>query len=150
MRCRHAAAEKIGRRNLPRVLQFVESLAEYVDVVIHSVAHREHTKQVAAWCRQNGYAHVVQPLHSKSDFAVHCAKHWQPSAPTGKFSCSYTEYPKMRYYSLDGVELPCCFIKDTRAYEGLGAMIQHQSSGTWPRVCVGCRYATPATATPLP
>jgi MoaA/NifB/PqqE/SkfB family radical SAM enzyme len=138
-----AAADKIGRRNLPRVLNFVESLAAHVDIVIHSVAHREHTDKVAAWCRSKGYAHVVQPLQTKPDFAIHYAKHWKASAPTGRFSCPYTALPKMRYYSLDEVELPCCFIKDTREYQGIRAMHEHESSGTWPAVCVGCRYAKP-------
>jgi MoaA/NifB/PqqE/SkfB family radical SAM enzyme len=136
-----AAADRIGRRNLPRVLKFVEALAPHVAIVIHSVAHREHTDGIAAWCRKNGYTHVIQPLQTKPDFAIHYAKHWQASAPEGRFHCSYTARPKMRYYSLDGLELPCCFIKDTRQYPGLDKMLEHQSSGTWPAVCVGCRYA---------
>jgi MoaA/NifB/PqqE/SkfB family radical SAM enzyme len=135
------AAERVGRRNLARVLQFVNSLAAHVEVVIHSVAHREHTDQVADWCRQNQYRHVVQALQTKPDFAIHYAKHWQAPTPTRAFSCKYLSSPQMRYYSLDSLEMPCCFIKDTSAYAGIEAMRAHQQAGSWPSVCVGCRHA---------
>jgi pyruvate-formate lyase-activating enzyme len=136
-----AAAEVIGRYNLPRVKTFVQSLASHLKVVIHSVAHAEHTPAVAAWCRENNYSHVVQPLQTKPDYAVRYPVPLPVAEPVGKFSCGYIESPQMRYYSLDAVELPCCFIKDTDAYEGIEAMQRHQAVGTWPKVCVGCRYA---------
>jgi MoaA/NifB/PqqE/SkfB family radical SAM enzyme len=136
-----AAAEKIGRYNLRRVLQFVESLAAHVKVVIHSVAHREYTSKVAAWCVQNNYRHIVQPLQTKPDFSVRYPQHRRPAEPTDEFSCDYLAAPRMRYYSLDSTELPCCFIKDTSTYEGMDAMSAHQKNGTWPSVCIGCRYA---------
>jgi MoaA/NifB/PqqE/SkfB family radical SAM enzyme len=140
-----AAAEKVGRRNLARVLQFVTSLAAHVEVVIHSVAHREHTAKVASWCSQNEYRHVVQPLQTKPDFAIHYAKHWKAPAPRGAFSCKYLSAPRMRYYSLDSLEMPCCFIKDTSAYGGIEVMQAHQGAGSWPSVCVGCRHAASET-----
>lgn len=136
-----AAAQVIGRYNLPRVKAFVQSLASHVKVVIHSVAHPEHTPAVAAWCRENHYGHVVQPLQTKADYAIRYPVPVPLAGPMGDFSCGYIESPQMRYYSLDAVELPCCFIKDTGAYEGIEAMQRHQSAGSWPKVCVGCRYA---------
>jgi len=136
-----AAAEKIGRYNLPRVLSFVAALAPLVQVVIHSVAHREHTTRIAAWCRQNKYRHIVQPLQTKPDYAFRYGQHSKPAKPKGGFSCDYVASARMRYFSLDSVEMPCCFIKDASAYEGMAAMLAHQRNRTWPVVCVGCRYA---------
>jgi hypothetical protein len=136
-----AAAKIIGRYNLPGVLKFVQSVPRHVRIVIHSVAHLEHTPAVAAWCRQNNYLHIVQPLQTKSDYAVRYPAALPAAEPVGRFSCGYVASSRMRYYSLDAVELPCCFIKDTNAYEGMPAMELHQKHGTWPKVCVGCRYA---------
>jgi MoaA/NifB/PqqE/SkfB family radical SAM enzyme len=101
-----AAAEKIGRHNLPRVLKFIEVLAPSVQIVIHSVEHREYTPNIAAWCGRMNYRHVVQSLQMKPDYAVRYAKHLRPNNPLGGYSCDYVASPRMRYYSLDGVEMP--------------------------------------------
>lgn len=134
-------AKEIGRYNLPRVLWFIEALAPHASIVIHTVAHPEETAAIAKWCRQGGYAHIVQPLQTKPDYALRYMPQGQLAQPEGRFSCTYLERPRMRYYSLDGEELPCCFIKDTSVYEGLPALIAHQQAGSWPKCCVGCRYA---------
>ena len=137
-----AAGERIGRHNLPRVLSFVEALAPHLHVVIHSVTDRQQTPRIAEWCRQRGLQHITQPLQRKPDYSRYYAgTRANPQPPRGRFSCPYLARPKMRYYTLDGQEMPCCFIKDARGYEGAEAMARHQQSGTWPRCCVGCRYA---------
>jgi MoaA/NifB/PqqE/SkfB family radical SAM enzyme len=136
------AGRKIGRYNLPRVLSFIEGLAPHTTIVIHTVASKEHTPRVAQWCKQKGYVHVVQPLQTKPDYTRrYRPDSQQPSVPQGRFSCGYLASPRMRYFSLDGVEMPCCFIKDTSQYEGMKAMEDHQRLGTWPACCVGCRHA---------
>jgi MoaA/NifB/PqqE/SkfB family radical SAM enzyme len=137
-----AAAEKTGRYNLPRVLSFVEALAPHATIVIHSVAHKVHTRPIANWCKERGYRHVVQPLQTKPDYSRHYLPQVRQAEPEpqGRFSCSYLAQPRMRYYTLDGLELPCCFIKDASAYEGMAAMAGHQQAGTWAKCCVGCRY----------
>ena len=136
-----AAGRRIGRYNLPRVLSFIEALAPHADIIIHSVAHKDHTPPIAKWCRKKGFRHVVQPLQTKPDYSRRYLAQ-APELPTrGRFSCGYLSSARMRYYTLDGVELPCCFIKDTSTYEGLDAMLAHQKAGTWPRCCAGCRYA---------
>jgi MoaA/NifB/PqqE/SkfB family radical SAM enzyme len=136
------AGRKIGRYNLPRVLSFIEALAPHTTIVIHTVASTEHTPRIARWCKQKGYVHVVQPLQTKPDYTRRYQPDAQPPlAPQGRFSCGYLTTPRMRYFSLDGLEMPCCFIKDASQYEGMKAMEDHQRSGTWPGCCVGCRHA---------
>jgi MoaA/NifB/PqqE/SkfB family radical SAM enzyme len=136
-----SAAKAIGRYNLPRVLEFVKALAADIKVVIHAVANAKHTPPIVAWCKKNGYTHVVQPLQSKPDYTLRYMKYPQRPAPIARFSCSYLQQQKMRYYSLDGTVMPCCFIKDVSPYEGLDAMLEHQQAGTTPKCCMGCRYA---------
>jgi MoaA/NifB/PqqE/SkfB family radical SAM enzyme len=141
-----STAALIGRYNLPRVLEFVEALASHVVMVIHSVAHPVHTPPIARWCQEKGYRHVVQPLQQKPDYSRHYLKDVQVPAPRGRFACVYLETPRMRYYTLDGSEMPCCFIKDGGAFEGMDTMLRHQQNGTWPAVCLGCRYARDSLA----
>jgi pyruvate-formate lyase-activating enzyme len=135
-----AAARKIGRCNLPRVLSFIEALAPHATIVIHSVAHKEHTPPIAQWCRRHGYRHRVQPLQTKPDYSRRYRSGSPPRAPQARFSCGYPAQPRMRYYVLDGLELPCCYIKDTSAYEGMAAMMRHQQAETWAKCCEGCRF----------
>jgi MoaA/NifB/PqqE/SkfB family radical SAM enzyme len=64
-----AAARRIGRYNLPRVLSFIQALAPHLQIVIHSVAHGPHTGRISEWCRAQGYQHIVQPLQAKPDYS---------------------------------------------------------------------------------
>ena len=134
------SASAIGRHNLPRVIEFVQSLGPKMRIFIHSVAHSEYTPPIAAWCRQHGYVHVVQPLQTKADYACRYQDHVSLNPSVGRFSCAYLAQPTMRYYNLDGVEMPCCYIKDVSQFKGLDAMIEHQRAGTWPASCAGCRF----------
>jgi MoaA/NifB/PqqE/SkfB family radical SAM enzyme len=136
-----AAATQIGRYNLPRVRAFALALAPHGKVFIHSVAHQDHTPAIAEWCHEHGFKHIVQPLQTKADYSRRYMKQAPVAEPAFPFSCSYLAQPRMRYYDLDGIEMPCCYIKETGTYEGLDAMLQHQQAGTWATCCVGCRYA---------
>lgn len=133
-------ARQIGRYNLKRVLAFVETLAPRLKIVIHTVYNRELSEAVVQWCRRQGYMHVVQPLQRKVDYTRNYPREISPANSNRKFACGYVSHNKLRYYTLDSVELPCAFIKDTSAYEGIEAMRTHLAGGTWPRCCAGCRY----------
>jgi MoaA/NifB/PqqE/SkfB family radical SAM enzyme len=136
-----AAAAKIGRYNLPRVLSFVETLSPHVEIVIHSVAHGTHTPAIAAWCRERGYRHMMQPLQGKPDYSRRYLPQVKMSIPRGSFSCIYLERNRMRYYTLAGTEMPCCFIKDESQFESIVAMRRQQEEGSCPSCCTGCRFA---------
>jgi MoaA/NifB/PqqE/SkfB family radical SAM enzyme len=136
-----SAARGIGRYNLSRVLKFARAVAVHSTVIVHSVEHPEHTAPIAAWCRRSGYRHEVQPLQTKPDYSRRYPLSVTPSAAEGRFSCTYLSKPVMRYFSLDGMEMPCCYIKDTSTFEGMDNLFEHQGAGTWPRCCVGCRNA---------
>lgn len=136
-----SVAATIGRYNLARVKAFAAELSKHMGIVIHSVAHPNHTPAIAAWCDENGYAHVVQALQTKPDYSRRYPEALEIPPSNGRFSCDYLAQPKMRYYSLDGLEMPCCFIKDANTFDGLPAMLSQQEAGIWPRSCIGCRYA---------
>lgn len=136
-----AVARQVGRYNLKRVIAFVESLASHLTVVIHSVAHKDHTPSVAAWCLERGYVHVVQPLQLKADYRRRYADRVSAPGSTGRFSCGYIAGDRLRYFTLDAQELPCPFIKDVGLYPGLSAMRNHQKTGAWPACCIECHHA---------
>jgi Radical SAM superfamily len=133
-------ASAMGRYNLPRTIAFIEALAPSTKIFIHSVAHREYTPPIGAWCRQRGYTHIVQPLQTKADYAHRYKNRIAATAAAGPFSCGYLTTPSMRYYNLDGVEMPCCYIKDAGQFKGIEALLKHQQSGTWAECCTGCRF----------
>lgn len=139
-------ATAFGRYNLPRVIAFVEALAPKLQIVIHSVAHQQYTPPIAAWCRERGYGHIVQPLQTKEDYIQRYRDRLSatPGAPGG-FSCSYLAQPRMRYYTLDGLEMPCCYIKDVSQFPGIDALLAHQKGSTWPPCCIGCRFGRATT-----
>lgn len=141
-----SVATNIGRYNLSRVITFVEVLARDVQIIVHSVAHQQYTPPVAAWCRERGYRHVVQPLQTKEDYILRYRDRLSATPSSGgPFSCAYLAEPRMRYYSLEGLEMPCCYIKDVGQFPGMDALVAHQRDSTWPVCCKGCRFGRAAT-----
>lgn len=141
-------ASHMGRHNLPRVLEFIQNLAQGVKVVIHSVAHEIYTPPVALWCAEHRYQHVVQPLQTKADYRRRYSDFIAAESPNSvRFSCPYLTTVRMRYYALDGTEMPCCYIKDSTQYRGLADMMQRQEMGEWPSSCNGCRFGSSTTTT---
>ena len=132
-------AKKIGRHNLARVIDFIDAVRGGLRVNIHTVAIAADLPRIRQFCAQRGLRHVVQPLQPKPDYSYR-----YPQLPkitrtrSGRFSCSYLSQPRMRYYALDGSELPCCFIKDTSAYQGLAAIHEIAGRGETPPQCEGC------------
>ena len=55
----------------------------------------------------------------------------------------------MRYYTLDGIELPCCFIKDAASFGSTTELRSSLAAGQVPKVCVGCREVRRAAEHPL-
>ncbi len=134
-----AQAHKIGRHRLPRVLDFIHAAGPHLELSIHSVANGEQTNRIAAWCQQQGYRHIVQPLQGKPDYARRYLPQPLPVA-NGGFCCPFLSSPRLRYYTVAGIEMPCCFIKDVSVYSGLQSLQELNGGRVWPACCVGCWY----------
>lgn len=137
-------ATRIGRHNLPKVVRFIDRLSEHVRVVVHTVALARDLPAVQRFCEVRGLRHVVQPLQPKADYARRYPDLVGPSARPTPFRCAYLEQPIFRYYSLDGTELPCCFIKDTSQFAGIEQTAAQARAGHTPEVCRGCIHGVPA------
>jgi len=140
-----AFAEEIGRHNLPKVLHNIELLAKLMGpdrLDIYTVDLKpEQTQKVADYLADRGLNnHIVQPLQTKADYSHRYADDQQSQAYPYHFHCSYIDHDKMRYYDIDGTEMPCCFIKDTSIYQSINDIREQLSNHIVPTCCMGCRY----------
>lgn len=131
-------AARFGRVNLPGTLDFIEEVANHVkQIVIHSIFLKNETPRIADWCKQHRYIHVIQPLQSKDDYSKRY-KNIRFASIQGPFECPRLIRLDHRYYNLDKLEMPCCFIKDASEFRGIREMIDDSKNGRWPKVCSGC------------
>lgn len=140
-------AERIGRHNLPKVLANFEALLQAMGpdrVVVHTVRYGQPIEPLVAYLRGLGVRrHIVQPLQLKDDYARRYAA--QPvvqhrSPPTlSLYRCGFLDEPRMRFFNIDGVEMPCCFIKDASVYRSIDDLRQTLALRQIPPACAGCR-----------
>lgn len=86
--------------------------------------------------------HAVQPLQAKDDYARRYpaqAGVLRRPEPAARRRCAFLSEPLMRYFNIDGVEMPCCFIKDASVYRGAPALREALAAGQIPPACAGCR-----------
>lgn len=131
-------ARLIGRYKLPKVLDFINEVGKHLKVCIHSIEDGKNTQEISKWCTQHGHIHAVQPLQEKDDYAknYNIPRH----IPTVGFACGFLSSNRLRYFTVDGIELPCCHIKDISVYPGLDELISVNTGKSWPLCCSGCRY----------
>lgn len=148
-------AEKIGRHKLPKVLANVDSLCAAMEakrIVVMTVDVGQPLGALKDWARQRGFAsHIVQQLMRKNDYA----EHYPPAAPVlwrerpqvpgseAPQNCRFLHQNALRYYTWNGLALPCCFIKDTQGIESIEGLRGMLARGQVPAGCAGCRELGP-------
>ncbi|MEO7940617.1 MAG: radical SAM protein [Burkholderiaceae bacterium] len=147
-------ARRIGRYNLPKVLANLQALVQAMGparVTVHTVSYGQDIEPLRAWVRNLGVQrHIVQPLQVKDDYARRYAPlpadQNQPirivprdARSLAHYRCSFLDTPRMRYFDIDGTEMPCCFIKDTSVYTSIDDLSQTLSRRQIPAACSGCR-----------
>jgi MoaA/NifB/PqqE/SkfB family radical SAM enzyme len=136
-------AERIGRHNLAKVLANVEALLDVMGprrLIIMTVDMGQDLAPLRQWVRERGFLrHIVQPLSPKDDYARRYKERVAPrEASLQRPSCRYLEADIMRFYSLGGSTMPCCFIKDAAAFTSIQALRAGFGAGHVPRACSGC------------
>jgi MoaA/NifB/PqqE/SkfB family radical SAM enzyme len=142
-------AERIGRFNLPKVLANFEALLRAMGpdrVVVHTVHYGQAVAPLQAYLRQLGVRrHIVQPLQVKDDYARRYADQAQAvlrrlaPPPVTQFRCGFLDTPRMRFFDIEGREMPCCFIKDASIYTSIDDLRQQLAQRRVPPACAGCR-----------
>lgn len=139
---------RTGRLDLARVLEGLERLRQVLQpasrLILHTVDFGQALEPVLEYARARGFQHLVQGLQAKDDYARHYAS--ETVAGPCSWRCRYLEQPLMRYYNLDGVEMPCCFIKDVSRYRGAEALAADLAAGRVPQPCRGCCEIFPQAA----
>lgn len=137
-----AEAHRIGRYKLPNVLRRLKALVEIMGparVIVHTVAYGQDIEPVTTFVRSLGSRHLVQPIQAKPDYA----RHYGQTSPVvfwqHRKRCRYLDSPLMRYFTVDGREAPCCFIKDMSVFDTADRLKTELANGKVPGACVGCR-----------
>ncbi len=135
-------AARIGRLKLPRVLANLECLLAAMGperIRIMTVDYGQDLSALRDFLQQKRlHRHVVQPLQCKHDYARRYPER-VPAAGRYHHRCRFLHAPVMRFYDITGLELPCCFIKDTAGFTSIGALAADLAQGVVPSPCAGCR-----------
>jgi hypothetical protein len=111
-------------------------------VVVHTVDFGQPLHSLRAFVSGRGLRHVIQPLQRKEDYRQSYA-HVVPSAEHGRTgACEYIRRPHMRYFNIEGVEMPCPFIKDVGEFRGTAWLRGTFAAREMPGCCRGCAALT--------
>jgi hypothetical protein len=136
-----AEADRIGRYKLERVIERFEALVAAMGprrVLVHTVDYGQDVAPVRAYLQGLGVPHYVQPLQWKADYQKHYADAMPIVGWQHRGRCDYIERPRMRYFNMDGTEMPCCFIKDASRFETIAALERDFAQQKVPASCIGC------------
>lgn len=135
-------AHRIKRYKLRKVLKNLESLLKVYEarrIVIHTVDYGQDIKPLKSYLAGLGITkHVVQPLQVKDDYAYRYKELAAAPQKACSYNCEFVNSPIMRYYSLNGVEMPCCYIKDTSKFVSIEDIKQSLDNQIVPPACAGC------------
>jgi hypothetical protein len=113
-------------------------------IIIHTVDMGQPLGPLKHLLAERGIAkHVVQPLQPKADYAQRYAQNEPQSWGPCTYHCRFLAAPLMRYYDITGLEMPCCFIKDTAEFTSNEQLRQQLNRHIVPAVCQGCSAIFP-------
>lgn len=105
-------------------------------IVIRTTDYGQGIQSVYDYCTLHGLRPpVIQPLNQKADYAV-CYAVDHSHIEFNTVQCAFRS--SSRYYNIDGLRVPCCFIKfPTQTYE---ENRQSFSRNIIPNDCRGCQF----------
>ena len=132
-------ATQLGRYGLAKVLQNIRFLLSVIDaqrITIMTVDYGQDLLAVREQVRAWGCRHQVQYLQRKEDYARMAGYSVVPVHVDRSSRCLYVEQPQRRFYTVEGLMLPCCFMKDTTGFTTIRQLQGDQARG---RISAGCR-----------
>lgn len=138
-------ADWIGRHNLPKVLANLEELLKAMPgrVIVHVSSVGQNTTKLVKWLSSKNIPHTVQSLQQKQDYTevypVWVMTKKKTAAQQVKpHTCSYIERGH-KYYTVNGAELPCCYIKRNTETFDVETVKTEMLNAIVPSHCVGCK-----------
>lgn len=137
-------AERIGRYNLQQVLDGIERLISVMGtgrIILHTVNYGQSLELLNRFAASRKlYRRVVQPLQPKDDYRFRYPDLGiRPGKWAYRLRCRYLEQPLMRYFDVNGLELPCRYIKDTSQFISTQHTLTTMRQRQLPGCCAGCR-----------
>lgn len=137
-------AKKIGRSRLHRVLENFEKLLVIAGpqrLIVHTVNFGQNLDALRNYLNLRGVTqHVVQPLQPKDDYRYRYPDRiFAKTVRESSHPCTYLLTSGMRYYNINGIPLPCPYIKNMAHYISEAKLTAEFSRGTVPAACSGCR-----------
>jgi MoaA/NifB/PqqE/SkfB family radical SAM enzyme len=144
-------AERMGRHKLDKVLANLDALISCMGpqrIVIHTVDYGQPLDALAAYLKERGlHRHLIQPLQTKDDYARRYPGRVASPTQVPSYRCGYLRRRSVRYFNIDGIELPCCFIKDTKEFTSAQQLRRELAQRKVPGPCTGCRELFKPVAT---
>lgn len=138
------SAHQTGRYNLPKVLKNIELLSQAMHpkrINIMTVDMGQPLDALREWVTARGFGkHIVQALSPKNDYARRYTVNSQAIMPTRPSTCAFLERSVMRFYTWEGKELPCCFMKNSSDFPSIPDLQLKIAKGEIPGCCAGCTY----------
>ncbi len=136
-------AQRIKRYKLHQVLKKLGDLLKVYEarrIVIHTVDYGQDIAPLKSYLAGLGITkHVVQPLQIKDDYAYRYKEMVAAPAKKCSYSCGFVNAPIMRFYNLNGIEMPCCYIKDASKFVSIEDIKNSLDNKIVPSACSGCR-----------
>jgi len=139
-------AKKIGRFNVAQVmgniLKFKEILGRQGIGVVAVGISKSDIDSVARFASRHDISDVgVQSLQTKDDYMINYQLNYPPGFQHHyHFQCRYLQADVLRFFNVDGIQMPCCFIKDTTNYVSAQNLRDEMSRKKVPKSCSGCRH----------
>jgi len=139
-----------GRYNQKAVLSKIETLAKIAGsgyVTVYITDYGQEINRLTQYLEGKGIRYIVQPIQTKPDY-IHSALYMAridsklPEVKKKDVVCRFVLHNSMRYYNVDGVALPCCFIKDTSKFQSIKHLADTYRKRIVPECCFGCRELT--------
>ncbi len=133
-----------GRHNVQRTLSFIENLCSHMPITIMTVDYGQDMTKLKQYIEDHRFGWAIQKLQTKKDYTKNYTK--LPIVDLNDthrqvFRCGYLKTPIMRFFNVEGVEMPCCFIKDVSDFNSIETLHASLGSVVIPSLCEGCKFA---------
>ncbi|HEU4653042.1 MAG TPA: radical SAM protein [Steroidobacteraceae bacterium] len=138
-------ARKVGRGEVKLALRGLDRLLKHMRprrIIVHTVNFGQPMHELRDYVRALGCQHQIQPLQQKEDYSRVYPDRASKISNNGTH-CHLVATRRMRYFNIEGIEMPCAFIKDAGQYRGIEWIRECFRADQVPNCCTGCRMLVP-------
>lgn len=137
-------SELVGRHDINRVVKNLRELVQTKGpryVTISCVDLGQDCTGVENLAKELGVTVRIQKLSTKADYVKNYRSRFgELKCEPTKYECPIIKYNEIKFWNIDGVEMPCCFIKDANLFESTECIEETLSRKEVPACCIGCQF----------